>query len=226
MKITKLITPTGEIYRTGISTREYLWSKLQARFAIGRGAPDDAFIQIAEVALCGPEDALAALGASREGLTEEEAGARLEQYGFNDAASEKPPRWHVQLPLAFKNPFIILLIGLAVVSWLTGDYKATFIVSTMVVISGMLRFFQEFRSSRAAEKLKAMVSATATVSRKDSSLEAAAEIVREAGVTPRRREASRREISIKLLVPGDIVHLAAGAMVPADVRLLTSKDLF
>src|SRR5262245_37698972 len=122
MKITKLILP-GEIHRTGISTREYLRAKLQARLAAGKGAPDDAFMQIAEAALRGPEEALAALGASREGLTEDEANARLDQYGLNEVAHEKPPRWRVQLPLAFKNPFIILLIGLAVVSWLTGDYK-------------------------------------------------------------------------------------------------------
>jgi Mg2+-importing ATPase len=226
MKITRLIPLPGEIYRTGISTREYLRAKLQARLTAERGAPDDAFRQIAEAALRGPEEALAALGASREGLTEDEANARLDRYGFNEVAHEKPPRWYVQLPLAFKNPFIILLIGLAVVSWLTGDAKATVIISTMVVISGALRFFQEFRSSQAAEKLKAMVTTTATISRKNSSREAAAEIVREAGVTLHPRESSRREISIKLLVPGDIVHLAAGDMVPADVRLLTSKDLF
>src|SRR5215475_10368332 len=179
MKIMKLIPLPGEIHRTGISTREYLRAKLQAQLAAGRGATDGAFIQIAEAALRGPEEALVAVGASREGLTEDEANARLDQYGLNEVAHEKPPRWYVQLPLAFKNPFIILLIGLAVVSWLTGDAKATVIISTMVVISGALRFFQEFRSSRAAEKLKAMVSTTATISRKDSSREADAEIVSE-----------------------------------------------
>ncbi|MBO0862029.1 MAG: magnesium-translocating P-type ATPase [Chloracidobacterium sp.] len=219
MKITKLIPLTGEIYRT----REFLLSKLQAQLVAGRRAPDDTF---AEAAFRGPGEALEALSASREGLTDDEAKARLDEYGFNEVAHEKPSPWYVQLPLAFKNPFIILLIGLAAVSWLTGDAKATVIISTMVVISGALRFFQEFRSSQAAEKLKAMVSATATVSRKASSWEAAAELVKEVGVTPHPRETSRREMPIKLLVPGDIVHLAAGDMVPADVRLLTSKDLF
>jgi Mg2+-importing ATPase len=151
MKITSLILLPVEIYRTVISTREHMRAGLQARVAAGRSAPDGAFRQIAEAALRGPEEALAALGALREGLTEDEANARLDRYGFNEVAHEKPPRWYEQLPLAFKNPFIILLIGLAVVSWLTGDAKATIIISTMVVISGALRFFQEFRSSQAAE---------------------------------------------------------------------------
>jgi len=145
MRITRLIPLPGEIYRTGNSTRDYLRARLQARLTAGRGAPDDAFRQIAEAAFRGPEEALAALGAPREGLTEDEANARLDRYGLNEVAHEKPPRWYVQLPLAFKNPFIILLIGLAMVSWLTGDAKATVIISTMVVISGALRFFQEFR---------------------------------------------------------------------------------
>ena len=195
-----------------------------SKFASRRREPGDAFMSVAEAA--SREDVLSALGTSREGLTEAEAGTRLEHYGFNEVAHEKPPRWYVQLPLAFKNPFIILLIVLAAVSWLTEDATATVIISVMVLLAGLLRFVQEFRSSQAAEKLKGMVSTTATVSRKDSRRDVPSEVIQAFGITLHPRESWRQELPIKLLVPGDIVHLAAGDMVPADVRVLTSKDLF
>jgi Mg2+-importing ATPase len=191
------------------------------RAKTGRGA-----LSVAEAAALDVDEVLSALGTSREGLTESEAEKRLDQYGLNEVAHEKPPRWYVQLPLAFKNPFIILLIGLAVVSWLTADVAGTIIIIVMVLISGFLRFAQEFRSSKAAEKLKAMVSTTATVSRKDPGRDIPAETIKMFGVTLHPKESWRQEVAIKALVPGDIVHLAAGDMVPADVRLLTSKDLF
>jgi hypothetical protein len=122
------ISRTG-ISRSGMAPREYLRAKPQARIAAKRRAPDDALMTIAEASSREVDEVLAALGASREGLTEAEAEARLDRYGFNEAPRERPPRWYAQLPLAFKNPFIILLMGLAAVSWLTGDLKATIIIS-------------------------------------------------------------------------------------------------
>ena len=80
----------------------------------------------------------------------------------------------------------------------------------MVTISGLLRFIQEYRSGRAAEKLKSMVRSTATVVRRDS----------------HSSEPVRRELPMNELVPGDIVELQAGDMIPADIRLLQSRDLF
>jgi Mg2+-importing ATPase len=170
------------------------------------------------------ETLLGSLNTSREGLFDAEAAARLDKFGFNEVAHEKPPRWYRQLLHSFNNPFILLLIGLATLSYLTDDIEASIIISIMVLISGLLRFYQEFRSSQAAEKLKAMVSTTATVSRRGISSGSDALMVN-SSVVP-AREAGRREVMLKLLVPGDIIHLAAGDMVPADVRLLTSKDLF
>ena len=183
-------------------------------------------LTVADASVLDPAGLLDALGTSSEGLTEPDAAARLDVHGLNEVAHEKPPRWYIQLPLAFKNPFIVLLTLLAIVSWATGDITGTIIISVMVLISGLLRFAQEFRSSQAAQKLKAMVSTTATVSRQDPRREVPPEVIQKFGITLHPRETWRQEVPIKRLVPGDIVHLAAGDMVPADVRLLTSKDLF
>ena len=103
-----------------------------------------------------------------------------------------------------KNPLVILLTALGVLSFLTGDLRATVVIFVMVVLGVVLRFFQEMRADNAAEKLKAMVSTTATVV----------------------RGGEEAEIPLKMLVPGDIIRLAAGDMVPADVRVLSAKDLF
>lgn len=156
------------------------------------------------------EQVLRTLSSNKQGLVENDALTRLKKSGKNEVSHEKPPTWYQQLLQSFNNPFVYILIGLAVVFYLTEDMRATIVLSLMVVISGVLRFVQEYRSTQAAEKLKAMVSTTATVMRRDR-LE---------------NPGQRREIPISELVPGDIIHLAAGDMIPADVRLLSSKDLF
>jgi Mg2+-importing ATPase len=150
------------------------------------------------------------LETSEHGLTEAEAAARLAAQGANEVAHDKQQHWLLQLLATFKNPFILILAVLAGISLILepDELKGPVIIGTMIAISVVLRFWQEFRSSRAAEALKAMVRTTATVIRR----EAAAP--------------TRREIPISELVPGDIVHLGAGDMIPADVRLLSSKDLF
>src|SRR5512143_1350553 len=103
-----------------------------------------------------------------------------------------------------KNPLVILLIALGVLSYLTGDLRATIVIFVMVVLGVVLRFFQEMRADNAAEKLKAMVNTTATVVRDNVDT----------------------EVPLKLLVPSDIIRLNAGDMVPADLRVLSAKDLF
>lgn len=153
---------------------------------------------------------LTSLDTRRKGLTGTQSRTRLKQYGFNEITYGQPSQWYLQLLSSFNSPFVYLLVGLALVSYLTEDLRATILLTLMVALSGGLRFVQEYRSSQAAEKLKAMVSVTATVSRLSDFSE-------------RER---RKEIPIKFLVPGDIVHLSAGDMIPADVRLVTAKDLF
>ena len=144
------------------------------------------------------------LHTSPNGLTAEEVETRLETYGPNAVASEKRTTWYARLWDNLKNPLVILLTVLGIISYLTGDLRATIMILLMVVLGIVLRYIQEQRADHAAEQLKAMVSTTATVI----------------------REGQHKEISLHELVPGDIVHLSAGDMVPADVRLIGAKDLF
>jgi len=157
------------------------------------------------------EALLAALGTSTAGLNEEQIAERLDRDGANEVSHEKPPHWALQLLHAFKNPFIIVLLVLAAVQLATDSSNLTgpTIISVMVSISVLLSFSQEYRSSKAAEKLKAMVRNTATVTRRASD-----------------GHSERIEVPVGELVAGDIVHLAAGDMIPADLRLLSAKDLF
>ena len=155
------------------------------------------------------------LGTAPEGLTDTEVAERLETYGPNTVAHERATPWPIMLLNNFRNPFILVLFVLGSVSYATGDLKGTAVVTVMVVVSVVMRFLQEFRSSRAAEALRAMVSTTATVTRR---------FARED--EEEKQVAVRREVPFEELVPGDIVHLSAGDMIPADVRLISSKDLF
>jgi Mg2+-importing ATPase len=159
--------------------------------------------------------ALVLLDTSLRGLTYEQVQDRREEHGLNEVTHEKPPAWYAQLLHAFMNPFIGVLIALSIVSFITDvvqaapedrDYKEIIVLLAMVFISALIRFWQEFKSTQAAEALKAMVRTTAAV-------------IRDA-------EDKAQEIPMEELVRGDIVRLSAGDMIPADVRLLTSKDLF
>jgi Mg2+-importing ATPase len=140
------------------------------------------------------------------GLTEEEAAARWEKYGPNEVAREKRHDWFERLIVAVRNPLVILLTILAIISFVApqGDAITGVIMLAMVVLGVSLRFVQETRADTAAAKLKAMISVTATVV----------------------RDGQPKEIPLRELVPGDIVKLSAGDMVPGDVRLLSAKDLF
>ena len=103
-----------------------------------------------------------------------------------------------------RNPLVILLIVLATISFATGDARAGTVMTLMVILGVLLRFVQEARADAAAEKLKAMINVTAAVV----------------------RAGKEEEIPLKQLVPGDVVTLSAGDMIPADVRIISAKDLF
>lgn len=155
------------------------------------------------------------LGSCEAGLDTTEVEAKLEKLGSNEVAHDKAPAWYVQLLQAFVDPFIGVLILIAVVSLITDvilapdpaqrDYKTVIVVTILIILSSMLRFWQEFRSNNAAEKLKSLVKTTATAIRKGS---------------------GKIEVDIKELVPGDLISLSAGDMIPGDCRVIQSKDLF
>jgi Mg2+-importing ATPase len=150
------------------------------------------------------EQLLRDLRTSSAGLTQAEAAERARTTGPNEVAQERKQGWFLRLLKITRNPLVILLTTLAAVSFLTGDARAGTVMAIMVVLSVGLRFWQEARANAAAEKLKAMIHVTATVI----------------------RDGAAREIPLRSLVPGDIVKLAAGDMIPGDVRVLSSKDLF
>lgn len=164
---------------------------------------------------------LSNLQTSLSGLTEHDVKERLANFGRNDVVHDKAPSAYLQLLLAFKNPFIFVLLALAGVSFFT-DYliplrhgeetslSGLFIIVVMVLLSGLLSFWQEYRSNKAAQALKSMISTTATVLRRSH----------------RDISTEQLEVPIKEVVPGDIILLSAGDMVPADVRLIESRDLF
>jgi Mg2+-importing ATPase len=161
-------------------------------------------VELLEKARKEPDAVLLELESRLAGLTAAEAEARVKRYGLNEIAREKQQSPLMRLLDNIKNPLVILLMSLGVLSYLTGDVRATVVIFVMVVLGVVLRFYQEMRADNAAEKLKAMVNITATVV----------------------RDGKDAEVALKLLVPGDIIRLAAGDMVPADVRVLTAKDLF
>lgn len=161
------------------------------------------------------------LSTSLRGLDTVEIIKRREKYGANKVTHHKKKSLIAQLCEAFINPFTVILIILASVSTVTDiifpylsmfgsvpddiDIKTVVILLTMVIISGTLRFVQESRSGRATEKLLEMITTTCTVDRKDYTMQ---------------------EIPLEELVVGDIIHLSAGDMIPADVRIIDAKDLF
>jgi Mg2+-importing ATPase len=104
------------------------------------------------------------LNTTLNGLTAEEVEARLERYGLNEVAKEKRQTWLMRLRDNVNNPLVILLSVLGLVSYLTGDLRATVVIFIMVLLGIVLRYVQESRADSAAEKLKAMVSTTATAS--------------------------------------------------------------
>ncbi|HWE52028.1 MAG TPA: magnesium-translocating P-type ATPase [Bryobacteraceae bacterium] len=144
------------------------------------------------------------LQTSEAGLTQQEAESRLRSGGPNEIAQERPQGWPIRLFRIVRNPLVILLAALSTISFATGDPRAGIVMACMVALSVGLRFLQEARADAAAAKLKAMIHVTATVI----------------------RDAEPHEVPLRDLAPGDIIRLSAGDMIPGDVRLLTSKDLF
>ncbi len=172
--------------------------------AFDRSNSDNASHKLVEYARMEKTAVLSRLETSENGLSPVEVEERLEQIGPNEVAKEKKRTWLMHLWDNVKNPLVILLVILGIISYLTSDIRTTVMILIMVVLGIVLRYVQESRADKAAEKLKAMVSTKVDVFREDK----------------------HKEIPLSGLVPGDIVYLSAGDMIPADVRLLSAKDLF
>jgi Mg2+-importing ATPase len=206
--------------------RRPIFSEMGRRMVAGRELPPSLVQVLTDAANSAPSKLLEKLETHQDGLTEAEAEFMRGRVGTNEIEHEKPLRWWQHLWYCYKNPFNLLLTILAALSFYTEDMKATIVISTMVIVSTLLRFVQEARSNKAADKLREMVSNTATVMRRDPSENAAEDALKYFGVLIHQKEARRAEVPINMLVPGDVVLLSAGDMIPADVRILGSKDLF
>jgi Mg2+-importing ATPase len=159
---------------------------------------------LAEVAMLDKEALWSRMKSSEEGLSASEAEHRLAEVGLNVVSESRHRGWAWRLLTAMGNPLVILLIILSAISFATDDVDGGTVMALMVVLGVILRFVQEARADAAAEKLKAMINVSATV----------------------LRDGKETEVALKELVPGDVVKLSAGDMIPADVRLIATKDLF
>jgi Mg2+-importing ATPase len=159
---------------------------------------------IVELAALASDVAYQRLGSRSTGLTADEAAARLAEHGPNVVAGDARKSVSLFLWHAVMNPLVLLLAVLATIAFATGDARAGSVMSLMIVIGVGLKLIQEAKADSAAAKLKAMISVTATV----------------------LRDGQLQETPVSHLVPGDVVKLAAGDMIPADVRVVSAKDLF
>ena len=153
------------------------------------------------------------LKTSEKGLSSTEASKRLDEYGENIVHQEEPtPLWKIALE-AYLTPFTLILVGMAAVSFVTGDLLAapedkewitSAIILVLVVISGTITFVQNVKSQKASADLESLIEVTAAIC----------------------RDGDFTEIRTENIVIGDVIKLSAGDMIPADLRLLQTKDLF
>src|SRR5690606_21413144 len=150
---------------------------------VGREAPGALSRNLAAAALEDRDALLARLGSHIDGLTERQAEAIRARVGLNEVGREKPMSWWRHLWHCYCNPLNLLLTLLTAISWWTDDLEAVTVIGTMVALSTVLRFWQEARSSRAADALKALVGNTATVVRRASAADAAPQVEAYFGVS-------------------------------------------
>ncbi|MEM3446209.1 MAG: magnesium-translocating P-type ATPase [Candidatus Korarchaeum sp.] len=150
------------------------------------------------------DELLARLHTSLSGLSSEEAEERLRMFGFNEPAKKRRRAAIVDFIFHFRNPLVIILLIAGLISGFFGDTINVLIIFSIVFLSVTLDFYQESKAERAAGILREKVTTTATV----------------------LRDGVKQEVKLSEIVPGDIVYLVAGDIVPADARLIVAKDLF
>jgi P-type Mg2+ transporter len=150
------------------------------------------------------QDAIVKLSTNLQGLSSEEAENRLDEYGRNELAHTRTVGFWGDIFNRIKSPLVIQLLAIAIVSGIIGEVKSTIIVSCMVLLSVGLSYILDRRSNKAVEALGKRVKTQAVA----------------------LRDGKEVEIPISEIVPGDIVLLQAGSIIPADLRLITAKDFF
>jgi Mg2+-importing ATPase len=160
--------------------------------------------RLIEICRLPPEEALARLGVKETGLSQDQVEVARREYGNNDFGAKREVGVLMELFHRCKNPLVIQLLIICLVSAITGDIPTAVIVGGMIFLSVVLGYVQEHRSSKAVEKLQAMVETNCLVIRGGKEV----------------------EIPMVEIVPGDIMVLQAGAIIPADLRLITAKDFF
>jgi len=150
------------------------------------------------------DELLVRLKTSQSGLTSQEAENRLKIHGYNELAKRKKRTGVVEFLFHLRNPLVFILLLAGLISGLLGDMISATLIFSIVLLSVVLDVYQESKAEKAAELLKEKVATTATV----------------------LRDGVKREVKLSEIVPGDIVYLSAGDIVPADARALSAKDLF
>ena len=157
------------------------------------------------------EEFISNFNVNENGLTDEEVTERHQKFGYNEVTQNKPKKWYHYLFKSIFTPFNSILIGIALVLCYTDVYLAEnpnyaniLVICVLVTVSTLLDFISEYRSNKSAEKLKQLVATTATVIRNGKKI----------------------KVPFKDLVVGDTVFLSAGDMIPADLRIIESKDLY
>jgi Mg2+-importing ATPase len=172
-------------------------------FPTAPAAPGDSERALLEACSLGTEDCLAKLGSRETGLSTAEAEEKRRQVGPNEVAIGKSGAFR-RMVRRIVNPLVVQLLVIAGVSWIMGDLRSAIVVGGLLLVSLGLSSIQEERSGRAVEKLQAMVRTTVNV----------------------LRDGAETEIPLREIVPGDVVVMDAGTLVPADIRLITTKDFF
>jgi Mg2+-importing ATPase len=144
------------------------------------------------------------LDSATDGISAAEAQKRLATYGPNDISRKKNISGFLKFLSYFKNPLVLLLLFASVISVLTGEYTSSAVIFSMVLLSVVLNYYQEHKSSKAAEQIAKQLSLRTIV----------------------MRDGKQIDVLAKEVVPGDIVILSAGAIIPADGLLIDSDDFF
>ncbi|MGA2508481.1 MAG: HAD-IC family P-type ATPase, partial [Chitinispirillaceae bacterium] len=161
-------------------------------------------LALSSLCQCSVQEALARLKTAPAGLGSAEAEARLAESGPNTFAPARTQGVVADIFDRFKNPLVIQLLVICIVSFLMHDLRSAIVVAGMIVLSVALAFVQERRSNKAAQSLQKLVQTSAIA----------------------LRDGAETQVTVDLLVPGDVLSLAAGSIIPADIRLLSVKDFF